>query len=197
MSEPIPVQPDASVNADNKTLPPNTTQGVNDMDCVKAELPCASEVSLQATSNALHGANERMGLAGLDAIGKVGDAVCDSSRDINDNVNRSAVEGMKTTERAADIVSNSVERFGLAGVEATERNGEQNLGATHGAERSVSKAVSDSYAGMSYAAREILQAQCEGVKDVLLQNSNQHAMLQDKICESSKDVLLHKRTRRP
>lgn len=145
----------------------NNPKGEN-MEHAKCELPCASEVSLQATSNAMQAASERVGIANMDATSKVGDAVCDSTRDLMENIHSASVQG----------------------VNATERNGEQNREATHATERAVSKSVWDSYAGLSQSARDILAAQCEGVKDVLLQGASQTSVLQDKICESTRDVLL-------
>ncbi len=148
---------------------------------------------------------QRMAVAELDAIDKVGNEVCDSSRDImrdihaadnhlSGGVERIGLYNAGVTEREAHRTQAEVERFGLSELESI---------------RSAEKYL---FAGMSENAKDILlfnanefqrvklqaaentasikQQQCDDVKQILLQNCHDTEKLASQSASHFKDLLL-------
>lgn len=183
-----------------------TTQNVGlAADATAQRIGLAAEATSNRGFHHADGTAQRMAVAELDAIGKVGDEVCDSSRDImrdlhaTDNhisgaVERQSLFNAGVTERTSDKTQSEVERFGLS-----------ELDAIRGAEKYL-------YAGMSQNAKDILmfsasefervklqsaadtasikQQQYEDTRQLLLQNCGDTASIQSKADSNVKDLLL-------
>lgn len=126
---------------------------------------------------------QRMAIAELDAIGKVENEVCDSSRDImrdihgadnhiSSEVDRKGLFNASVTERTSDKTQAEVERFGL-----------RELDAISGAERYL-------YAGMSQNAKDILMFNASEFERVKLQAAADTASIKHQQYEDSKQLLL-------
>lgn len=153
-----------------------------------------AEATAQRGFNHADGTAQRMAIAELDAIGRVGGDVCDSSRDIMrdihsaDNHLAGAVERLGlfnagVTERQADKIQAEVERFGLS-----------ELAAINASERYL-------FAGMSANAKDILLKSCADTasikdqsasqfKDLLLQNAENAKDAAITACTNFKDLII-------
>lgn len=128
----------------------------------------AAEASSQRGFNHADGTAQRMAVAELGAIDRVGGDVCDSSRDIMRDIHHASNHVSSSVERSADKTQAEVERFGLSELEAI-RDSEKYL-----------------FAGMSQNAKEAL---LEFERTKLLINSNaKDALLQ--AANNAKDAAL-------
>lgn len=141
----------------------------------------AADATAQRVGYSAEATAQRMALAELDAIGKVADEVCDSSRDIIREVHevdrhgtaateRFGLYNSAVTERNADKTQAEVERFGLSELEAI-RSSERYL-----------------YAGMSDNARDILLKSCADTSSIKDQSANQFKDILLQNCEIAKDA---------
>lgn len=149
----------------------------------------AQEIGLAADATA-----QRMAIAELDAIGKVGGDVCDSSRDI-----------MRDIHQADNHVNSSVERMGLFNAGVTERNADKTQAEVERFGLSELAAINASekylFAGMSANARDILLKSCADTanikdqsasqfKDLLLQNAENAKDSAVTACTNVKDLII-------
>ncbi len=152
--------------------------GVNGVQTTQ-NVGLAADATSQRGFNHVDGTAQRMAIAELDAIGKVGEGVCDSSRDLMrdihaaDNhlsgaVERQSLFNAGVTERNADKTQAEVERFGLS-----------ELAAINSAERYL-------FAGMTQNAKETL-LEFERTK-LLINAGNKDLLLQ--ACGNAKDAAL-------
>ena len=169
------------------------SNGVNNAQTTQ-NVGLAADATAQRGFNHVDGTAQRMAIAELDAIGRVGEEVCDSSRDIMrdihgaDNHLSGAVERMGlynagVTERTASRTQDEVERFGLSELEAI-RASERYL-----------------FAGMSANAKDILLKSCADTasikdqsanqfKDLLLQNAANAKEAAITACTNVKDLII-------
>lgn len=165
----------------NAILDAVNANGINNNQTTQ-EVGLAADATAQRGFNHVDGTAQRMAIAELDAIGRVGDEVCDSSRDImrdihgmdnhvSASVERHGLYNAGVTERNADKTQAEVERFGLFNNAAIERNGDKTQGVvqseSHRTQSEVEKfgfreldaihgAEKYLYAGMSQNAKEML-----------------------------------------
>lgn len=143
----------------------------------------AADATAQRGFNHADGTAQRMALAELGAIDRVGDEVCDSSRDIlrdihqadnhvSGSIERHSLFNAGVTERNADKTQAEVERFGLSELEAI-RASERYL-----------------FAGMSANAREILLKSCADTSSIKDQSASQFKDLLLQNCDNAKDAAL-------
>lgn len=202
MSEESTVSSFAESLSENKTL-----IGENEMEksneCLEvglAGIATSEHIGLAADATAQRGFNhadgtaQRMALAELGAIERVGDEVCDSSRDI-----------LRDIHQADNHVSDSVERQGLFNAGVTERNAEKTQAEIERFGLSELEAIRASerylFAGMSANAREILLKSCADTssikdqsasqfKDLLLQNAENAKDAAVTACTNVKDLII-------
>lgn len=150
----------------------------------------AADATAQRGFNHVDGTAQRMAIAELDAIGRVGDDVCDSSRDIMrdvhsmDNhlsgvVERHGLHNNDSIERSSDKTQGVVQSESHRTQDELEKFGFRELDAINGAEKYL-------FAGMSQNAKETL---LEFERTKLLINANaKDALLQ--ACGNAKDAAL-------
>lgn len=138
----------------------------------------ALNVGLSANATA-----QRMAVAELDSINKVGHQVCDASRDGIAATERMGLFNSGVTERTASRTQDEVERFGLSELETI-----------HASERRI-------YAGLSQNAKDILLKSCADTasikdqsasqfKDILLQNAANAKDAAVTACNNVKDLII-------
>lgn len=130
----------------------------------------AADATAQRIGLAAESTAQRMAIAELDAVGKVGSDVCDSSRDIMRDLHAADNHVSDVVGRTSDKTQAEVERFGLSELEAI-RNSERYL-----------------YAGMSANAREILLKSCADTMAIKDQSANQFKDLLLQNAENAKDA---------
>lgn len=169
------VQTDAILDAVN-------SNGVNNNQTTQ-NVGLAADATAQRIGNEANATAQRMAVAELDAIGKVQDEVCDSSRDLmrdihaadnhlNSSVERQGLYNADVTQRTADKTQAEMERFGLSELEAIR-----------GAEKYL-------YAGMSQNAKDILMFNAGEFERVKLQAAADTASIKHQQYEDSKQLLL-------
>lgn len=150
----------------------------------------AADATAQRGFNHVDGTAQRMAIAELDAIGRVGDDVCDSSRDIMrdlhgmDNhlsgvVERHGLHNNDSIERSSDKTQGVVQSEAHRTQDELEKFGFRELDAINSAEKYL-------FAGMTQNAKETL---LEFERTKLLINANaKDALLQ--ACGNAKDAAL-------
>lgn len=182
------------VDSSNSTLKP--LEGSMEHKCDLAKESTAVDMGLAAEGTAQRGFNhadataQRMAIAELGAIDRVGDDVCDSSRSILQEiygadrhlsgvVERHGLHNNDSIERAADKTQGVVQKEAHRTQDELEKFGFRELDAIHGAEKYL-------YAGMSQNAKEML-LEFERTK---LHMKDDHRELLLNIKEGNKDLLL-------
>jgi len=126
---------------------------------------------------------QRLSIAELDAIGKVGAGVCDSSRDL-----------MRDMHNVDNHVSGSVERLGLYNVSATERSGDKTQSVvaseSHRTQNSVEVESHRTQDAINGSERYLYAGMSQNARDILLQASSNTAAIQSSLCNDTKDILL-------
>lgn len=152
----------------------------------------AQRIGLGAESTA-----QRMAIAELDAIGKVGNEVCDSSRDIlrevhgsdrylSGVVERQGLHNSNSTERTSDKTQGVVRSEAHRTQDELEKFGFKELDAIHSVHNSVHNAEKYLYAGMSQNAKDVL-LEFERTK-LRIDSNHKDLILQN--CENAKDAAL-------
>lgn len=164
-----------------------------------------ADASSQRGFHHADGTAQRMALAELDAIGKVGDDVCESSRDGIAATERLGLENLRASERAGDRAVASSERFGLFNNGSIERSADktQNEVEKFGLREldAITSAEKYLYAGMSQNAKDLMLQACgnaekvmhqsaEHLKDLLLQNCHDTASIKMQAEVLGKDAAL-------
>lgn len=154
----------------------------------------AAEGTAQRGFNHADGTAQRMAIAELDATARVGNDVCDSSRDI-----------MRDIHGADNHLSGSVERMGLFNAGVTERNADKTQAEVERFGLSELEAIRASerylFAGMSENAKDILLKSCADTasikdqsanqfKDILLQNAANAKEAAITACTNVKDLII-------
>lgn len=141
----------------------------------------AADATAQRIGIGAEATAQRMAIAELDAIGKVGDDVCDSSRDI-----------MRGIHSSDNHVSGSVERLGLFNSGVTERNSDKTQAEVERFGLSELEAIRASerylYAGMSANAREILLKSCADTSSIKDQSASQFKDLLLQNCSNTSEI---------
>lgn len=143
----------------------------------------AADATAQRGFNHADGTAQRMAIAELDAIGRVGEDVCDSSRDILRDIHQADNHISSEVNRSSDKTQAEVERFGLSELDAI-RDSEKYL-----------------FAGLSANARDILLKSCADTasikdqsanqfKDILLQNAANAKDAAVTACTNVKDLII-------
>ncbi len=147
----------------------------------------AAEATAQRGFIHADGTAQRMAIAELDAIGRVGNDICDSSRDIMrdlhsvDNhvsgvVERHGLHNNDSIERSSDKTQGVVQSESHRTQDELEKFGFRELDAINGVDKSVHGAERYLFAGMTQNAKEMLLefertklVMKDGTKDLLLQ----------------------------
>lgn len=143
----------------------------------------AADATAQRGFNHADGTAQRMAIAELDAIGRVGEEVCDSSGDI-----------LRDIHNADNHLSGSVERMGLFNAGVTERNADKTQAEVERFGLSELEAIRGSekylFAGMSANAREILLKSCADTSSIKEQSASQFKDLLLQNAQSAKEAAL-------
>lgn len=150
----------------------------------------AADATAQRGFNHVDGTAQRMAIAELDAIGRVGDEVCDSSRDVmrdvygvdrhvTDVVERNALHNNGSIERSSDKTQGVVQSEAHRTQDEVEKFGFRELAAINSAEKYL-------FAGMSQNAKETL-LEFERTK-LRLDSNTKDLLLQ--ACGNAKDAAL-------
>lgn len=150
-------------------------------DCLEVGLE--SIASSQRIGLAADGTAQRMAIAELDAIGKVSNEVCGSSRDEIAATERMGLENLRASERAGDRAVSSNERLGLFNNSAIERTSDKTQGEVERFGLRELDAINSTekylYAGMS-----------QNTKDLLMFNASEFERVKLQSAENTKDLLL-------
>lgn len=188
----------------NSILDAVNSNGINGVQTTQ-NVGLSADATAQRGFNHVDGTAQRMAIAELDAINKVGEEVCDSSRDSMAATERLGLENLRASDRAGDRSVASTERFGLFNNGSIERNadktqstvertsyktqdevekfGFRELEAINSSERTL-------YAGMSQNAKDILLFNANEFERVKLQAAADTASIKQQQYDDTKQLLL-------
>ncbi len=157
----------------------------------------AADATAQRGFNHVDATAQRMAIAELDAIGKVESEVCDSSRDILNEVHgadrhlsgvveRHGLHNNDSIERSADKTQSVVQKEAHRTQDELEKFGFRELDAIHSVEKAVHNSEKYLYAGMSQNAQTML---LEFERTKLRMDSNHKDLLLQN-CGNAKDAAL-------
>lgn len=172
----------------------NNLNATHEVDQTAQRIGLAADATAQRVGLSADATAQRIGIAELDAIGKVADEVCDSSRDIMGSVERVGIMNRDATDRTGVSSRDAIERFGLAGQAVTERTANKTQDEVEKFGLKELEAINSSekyiYAGMSQNAKDILLFNANEFERVKLQDAANTASIKKQQYEDTKQILL-------